>query len=66
MDIYLRFGHRGVKETGGAARRSKVKPEFEAKVAIEALKGDESTAERAQIYGAHPGPDLDVARTARR
>ena len=36
------------------ARRNKYKPEFKAKVAIEALKGDKSTAELAQIYGLHP------------
>ena len=36
------------------ARRNKYKPEFKAKVAIEALKGDKSTAELAQIYGVHP------------
>ena len=36
------------------ARRNKYKPDFKAKVAIEALKGDKSTAELAQIYGVHP------------
>ena len=39
---------------GRNPRRSKYKPEFRAKVAIEALKGDKSTAELAQIYGVHP------------
>ncbi len=42
---------------GGDARanyKCKYKPEFKAKVAIEALKGDKSTAELAQIYGVHP------------
>ena len=36
------------------ARRNKYKPEFKAKVTIEALKGDKSSAELAQIYGVHP------------
>ena len=34
--------------------RKKFKPDFKAKVAIEALKGDKSTAELAQIYDVHP------------
>ena len=54
MDSYLSFGHRGVKETPVPARRNKYKPDFKAKVAIEALKGDKSTAELAQIYAVHP------------
>lgn len=36
------------------ARRNKYKAEFKAKVALEALKGDKSTAELAQLYGVHP------------
>ena len=36
------------------ARRNKFKPDFKAKVALEALKGDKSTAELAQIFGVHP------------
>ncbi len=35
-------------------RRNKFKPDFKAKVALEALKGDKSTAELAQIFGVHP------------
>ena len=35
-------------------KRNKFKPDFKAKVALEALKGDKSTAELAQIYGVHP------------
>jgi len=35
-------------------RRNKFKPDFKAKVALEALKGDKSTVELAQIYGVHP------------
>ena len=35
-------------------RRNKFKPDFKAKVALEALKGDKSVAELAQIYDAHP------------
>ena len=54
MDSYPSFGLRGVKETPAPARRNKYKPEFKAKVAIEALKGDKSIAELAQIYGVHP------------
>ena len=36
------------------ARRNKFKPDFKAKVALEALKGDKSTAELAQIFSVHP------------
>lgn len=36
------------------ARGNKYEPDFKAKVAIEALKGDKLTAELAQIYGVHP------------
>lgn len=50
----LSFGHRGVKETPVPASRNKYKPDFKAKVALEALKGDKSTAELAQIYKVHP------------
>jgi len=35
-------------------RRNKFKPDFKARVALEALKGDKSTAELAQIFGVHP------------
>ena len=35
------------------ARRNKFKPDSKAKVALEALKGDKSTAELAQIFGVH-------------
>ena len=35
-------------------KRNKFKPDFKAKVALEALKGDKSTADLAQIYGVHP------------
>jgi transposase-like protein len=35
------------------ARRNKFKPPFKAKVAFEALKGDKSIAELAQIYQVH-------------
>lgn len=35
-------------------KRNKFKPDFKAKVALEALKGDKSTAELAQIFGVHP------------
>jgi transposase-like protein len=35
-------------------RRNKFKPDFKAKVALEALKGDKSVAELAQIYDVHP------------
>jgi transposase-like protein len=35
-------------------RRNKFKPDFKAKVALEALKGDKSTAELAQIFDVHP------------
>ncbi len=35
-------------------RRNKFKPDFKAKVALEALKGDKSIAELAQIYEVHP------------
>jgi transposase len=35
-------------------RRNKFKADFKAKVALEALKGDKSTAELAQIYDVHP------------
>ena len=38
MDRYLSFGHLGAKETPAPARRNKYKPEFKAKVAIEACK----------------------------
>ena len=37
-------------------RRNKFKADFKAKVALEALKGDKSTAEFAQIYDVHPTP----------
>jgi transposase len=36
------------------AKQNKFKPDFEANVALEALKGDKSTAELAQIFGVHP------------
>ena len=35
-------------------KRNKFKPDFKAKVALEALKGDKSTADLAQIYSVHP------------
>jgi transposase len=35
-------------------KRTKFEADFKAKVALEALKGDKSTAELAQIYGVHP------------
>ena len=35
-------------------RRNKFKPDFKAKVALEALKSDKSIAELAQIYNVHP------------
>lgn len=35
-------------------RRNNLKPDFKVKVALEALKGDKSTAELAQIYDVHP------------
>ena len=35
-------------------KHNKFKPDFEAKIALEALKGDKSTADLAQIYGVHP------------
>ena len=35
-------------------KRSKYKPEFKAEVAMEALKGDLTTAELAQRYKIHP------------
>ncbi len=35
-------------------RRNKFKPDFKAQVALEALKGDKSIAELAQIYQVHP------------
>jgi transposase len=35
-------------------RRNKFKPDFKANVALEALKGDKSTAKSAQIFGVHP------------
>ena len=35
-------------------KRNKFRADFKAKVALEALKGDKSTAELAQIYGVHP------------
>ena len=35
-------------------RRNKFKPDFKAKVVLEALKGDKSTAELAQIFNVHP------------
>ena len=35
-------------------KRTKFKADFKAKVALEALKADKSTAELAQIYGVHP------------
>ena len=35
-------------------KRTKFKADVKAKVALEALKGDKSTAELAQIYGVHP------------
>ena len=35
-------------------KRTKFKADFKAKVALEALKGDKSTAELAQSYGVHP------------
>ena len=35
-------------------KRTKFKADFKAKVALEALKGDKSTAELAQIYSVHP------------
>ena len=35
-------------------KRTKFKADFKAKVAVEALKGDQSTAELAQIDGVHP------------
>jgi transposase len=34
--------------------RNKFKPDFKAKVVLEASKGDKSTADLAQIYGVHP------------
>lgn len=34
--------------------RNKFKPDFKAKVALEALKGDKTVAELAQIYDVHP------------
>jgi transposase-like protein len=36
------------------AKRNKFKPEFKAKVALEALKGDKTTAQLAQVHGVHP------------
>ena len=46
---------------------NKYKPEFKAKVAIEALKGDKSIAEFefAQIYGVYPA-QIAIRRTAGR
>jgi transposase len=41
-------------EVAVQGKRTKFKPDFKAKVALEALKGDKSTAELAQIYGVHP------------
>ena len=35
-------------------KRNKFKPDFKAKVALEALKGDKSVVELAQIYQVHP------------
>ena len=35
-------------------KRNKFKPNFKAKVAFEALRGDESTADLDQICGVHP------------
>ena len=35
-------------------RRNKFRPEFKAKVALEALKGDKSLAELAQLYDVDP------------
>jgi transposase-like protein len=35
-------------------RRNKFKPDFKAKVALEALKADKSIVELAQIYEVHP------------
>ncbi len=52
-------------------KRSKYKPEFKAEVAMEALKGDLTTAELAQRYKIHPSMVtqwkkqlVDNARTA--
>lgn len=52
-------------------KRSKYKPEFKAEVAMEALKGDLTTAELAQRYKIHPAMVtqwkkqlVDNARTA--
>jgi transposase len=35
-------------------KRNKFKPDFKAKVALEALEGDKSAAELAQIFEVHP------------
>ncbi|MDA8024980.1 MAG: transposase [Actinomycetota bacterium] len=43
-------------------RRNKYKPDFKATVALEALKGDKSTAELAQIYKVHPARNHQLER----
>lgn len=38
----------------GVAKRKAHSPEFKAKVALEAIRGDEALAEIASRYGVHP------------
>jgi len=51
LDSFLRCEHLRILEVHVQGRRNKFKPDFKAKVALEALKGDKSTAELAQIFG---------------
>ena len=52
MDTFSRCEHRASRRT--KCKEREFKADLKAKVAVEALKGDESTAELAQIYGVHP------------
>ncbi len=39
------------------SKRKQYKPEFKAKVALEALKGEQTVSELASLFGVHPTPN---------